>query len=148
MGNWRTVEIKGNVSINQKDGLITYLTTDENWESPSSKDDIFYLQISKTNSICGLNKWINNDGSIDASGNVFERDSQPEDIKNEMITIAENFDGLNVIVNIGDDYESETCVMSLIVKGGKVEVVEPIVKNLEGIGLNQMEINLLKALKG
>jgi hypothetical protein len=146
MGNWRTVEIKGEVKNKAEVSEIrNYLTYDRNtYESAASNDGIYCLQFGE--SLCGINKWIDQSGIIDASGNVWERDCEIEDLKNELETLASKFLSLELTLNAGDDYESENCVASFIVKDGKVEQVDPLVKELNGINQDYMTANLMKML--
>lgn len=145
MGNWRTIEIKGDVSIEEAQKMRKYLKVDKStYESLASQDDIFYLQFS--DGLCGLGEWISNDGSIESVGNVYERNCEVEDLLSEATTLAHNFPTLNILINIGDDYESLNCVGSIIVKNGSSILIDPIVKDLEAIPDEQIALNMLNIL--
>lgn len=145
MGNWRTVELKGNVSNEEAIQMIDYLTVDRNkYESKASDDDIFFLQFGV--GVFGLNRWVEEDGTIDKVGNVFERDCDIDDLEEELNTIASKFTSLEMVLNAGDDYESPVCAASFIVKNGIVERVDPLVSELEGMNRNQIMENFFKQL--
>lgn len=146
MGNWRTVQIIGEVKNYEEVGqLINYLTVDKNnYTSKAYNDDIYYLQFGI--GLCGLNQWVNFNGKINTIGNVFERDCEIEDLEKELNILANKFKSLDITLHVGDDYESLDCVASFIVKNGRVEKHDPLVKEIESISLERMEMNLKKAL--
>jgi len=146
MGNWRTVELKGKVTNRDEiEKMIDYLTVDQNsCTSQAYNDEIFYLQFGT--GLYGINQWINNDGSIDICGNVYERDCAIEDLHNELSILAAKFPSLELILHVGGDYESTECILSFIVKNSEVKKVKPLVNKLNGIDKERAMANFFKAI--
>lgn len=147
MGDWRTIELKGNVH-NEEDvnKIIKYLTVSrETYNSEAYDYGIYYLQFGT--GLCGINQWVNEDGTIDICGNVYERDCEVEDLQSELTILANKFHSLDMVLHVGDNYESKDCVVSFMVKNGKVEKVDPMISELSGIDNGRMMSNLFKALR-
>ena len=145
MGNWRTVQIIGEVKDkNEVDSIIKYLTVGDDYESPASEDDIFYLQFGE--GLCGLNQWVKNNGKINIVGNVYERDCEIEDLEKELKILADKFKSLDIILHTGGEYESLDCIASFEVHNGMVERKEPLIKGLDEFDKDRMQMNLMKAL--
>lgn len=73
------------------------------------------------------------------AGNVFERDCENKDLYNELSILAEAFPSLDIVLHSGSDWESLVCSASFIVKDGKVEMVEPMIKEIKGINEEKVD---------
>lgn len=131
MGNWITVNAIGKVDIEEARVMIDMLKYDnKTYTSIAEKElGVFYLQFGK--GVFGLNQWINEDGSIFAAGNVFERDCDVEDLVNELSALANKFTSLDMELHIGDWYESLKCVATVKVKNGIAKKFEPQIDILQ-----------------
>lgn len=127
MGNWRTVNIIGKMSPEDAKKAINFLSSCEaGYGSPCE-----CLCISK--SMCGLNKWINEDGTIDACGNLSERDFENEDIETALKFIANKYPSTELILHSGSDWESLICSATFHVRDGVVTMVEPEIEELQPV---------------
>lgn len=146
MGNWRTVQLKGSVAPEDAAAIRAYLQVDkQTYESPTSEDDIFFLQFGT--GLCGLNQWVNQDGTIEAVGNVFERGCDLDNLEEELNILAKKFPSLLLMLHAGDDYESKNCVATFIVQQEKVEKSQPLITDLDEISQDQVMINLMNQLR-
>jgi hypothetical protein len=149
MGMWRTIQVEGKITGRSNiDTIIDYLTVDKRtYDSKAyEEDEIFYLQFG--NGVYGINQWIKSDSSIDAVGNVYERDCTIDDLFNELSKLAKKFPTLDMYLHAGDDYESRTCVCSFIIKDGEVSKVEPLINELNEISDEQAMKNFISQLRG
>lgn len=146
MGNWIIVNMEGNVSKEEVNELIKYLKVDKSTYSSLAEEElgVYYLQVSS--GICGLGEWINEDGSISAIGNVYERDCEPEDLFNEVKALCGKFKSLDLTIHVGGDYESISCVATIVGNSERVEKLPPQIAELGEISSDSMKDNFLKAL--
>ena len=70
------------------------------------------------------------DGTIDAKGNVYERDCEVDDLLNELTALSNKFRTLEMLLHIGGDYESTLCKATIKVENGVVELLEPQLKEV------------------
>lgn len=138
MGDWRTVNIKGKISKDEVNAAREFLKSDYYRE-----DSVYYLQFSE--GLCSVGEWVKEDGTIDAIGNVYERDCNNEDLLRELTVLAEKFPTLDIILHSGSNWESLTCSASFVVKDGKCEQKEPMIPELHEISSAQIYTNLAKA---
>lgn len=145
---WRTVQVNGQIKgWKEIDDIITYLTVDkQSYDSPAYEDGVFFLQFGS--GVFGLNKWVEDDGRINAVGNVYERDCTIEDLEKELKIIANKFPKLIMELHAGDDYESKHCVYSFNVFDGIVEKVEPHIRMLDDVDDSKIMKNFINQLRG
>lgn len=122
MGNWRTVDIRGKIDENDVRSIRSYLRAD------SCNYDVYCFSISK--SLCGLNCWIHDDGSINVSANLSERDFDNTDIEIALRILAERYPSLELTLHSGSDYESPLCSATFHVKNGTVQRCDPEVTEI------------------
>lgn len=149
MGNWRTVQVEGKVNPEEAKQMIQSLTP--NWDSETwiqSEDNNRLYFLLHGDGICALGRWVYPNGEIKGQGNVYERNCEIEDLKNELTYLAEKFPSLDMKLHAGADYEDEACVATFIVYNGKVAQVEPMIDKVSGVTPEQMRVNLLKQLGG
>lgn len=138
MGNWTTVNMIGKCNEEDVSALKQAITVNDDYEN--------FHCLSNTGGLCGLNDWA--EEQINAIGNLAERDYDADDIAEELKKLSEIAPSLNLVVHVGGDYESLDCIHTVKCKDGKVDILEPEVKQLMGIPKGQMEGNLLKAMMG
>jgi len=139
MGNWRTVDMKGRMNKAEACELCRELSGDIRWESPAAC-------LSMGNSLCGLNKWVDEYGIIDAVGNLAERDYDNDDIEKALTYIAEKYQSLELVLHSGSDWESLACSATFRVNNGAVERGEPEVDMIREISQNLVAERLIKHL--
>ena len=121
MGNWRTVDMVGHIDQSDVENIRSYLRNDDNEAWCFSMGAI---------SLCGLNQWVNDDGSINVSANLYERDFDNEDIKCALEVLASLFPSLSLTLHSGSDYESTVCSATFHVQNGVVTMHPPEVENI------------------
>lgn len=136
MGNWTTVNIKGTIAPEHVQAVRKHFAKDfmdEGWGCLHG------------GGICGLpNLGTEN---INAAGNLGERDYGAEDVAkecNKVLAFAPSFD---VVVHVGEDYESLEVAATVKKVDGKYQVVAPEVKTIEPISQEMMQANLFKQLR-
>ena len=140
MGNWRTVDMRGHIDVKDVDSICEFLSNDldcgDAWP--------FTMGLS----LCGLNKWVNDDGSIDTVGNLYERDFDNDDIEKALTIIAKRYPSLEMTLHSGSDWESTICSATFRVKNGEVERCEPEVEEIrELVGISIEEYFMRKGWK-
>ena len=98
-------------------------------------------------SLCGLNQWVNDDGSIDVSANLYERDFDNEDIKNALEILASMYPSLSLTLHSGSDYESTVCSATFHVRNGAVVMCPPEVQNIRECRCLSVEEYLIECRK-
>lgn len=137
MGNWRTVNISGQMNPNEARDMISLLSSDMSWDTPAAC-------FGMSRSLCGLNVWVDKiTGAISKSGNLAERDYENEDIEQGLKFLAEKYPSLELTLHSGSDYESLQCSATFIVSNGVVKKLEPQIKNLIPIQMTSI-YDLLK----
>lgn len=121
MGNWRTVDMVGHIDKSDVENIRSYLRSDKNEASCFTMGEP---------SLCGLNQWVNDDGSIDVSANLYERDFDNEDIKYSLEVLASMYPSLSLTLHSGSDYESTVCSATFHVRNGTVVMCPPEVEKI------------------
>lgn len=130
MGNWRTVHLQGSVERADWYGLRARLAVD--YESP-------YWGCLHSGGLFGIQNWAETNtkdvGSrveFSSYGNLGERDFSPEDVAEAVRELmAQVAPSLIVRIDCGGDYESITCVATVITsEDGEVMVMPPMVEQL------------------
>jgi hypothetical protein len=131
MGNWRTVRIIGECGLRDVPALrdVTYI-------SDVMDDDKPWLALCGGNGLCSLGDWAST--KIDVGGNCFERDYSIEDIADHLRQIAAAAPSARLKVHCGDDWESETCIATVVLDDAGVRVEDPEVPEVEGVDGDQM----------
>lgn len=125
MGNWRTVDMRGRIAPEDVADIRRFLSNDRDC------GDAWCFTISL--SLCGLNDWINDDGSIDTSGNLYERDFDNDDIEKALRVLAERYPSLELTLHSGSDWEELECSATFHVKDGVVRRCAPEVEKVRPI---------------
>lgn len=120
MGNWRTVDMTGKIDKCDVDDIRSFLAPD------NANEDVYCFSMSK--SLCSLNCWINDDGSIDVSANLSERGFDNDDIEVALKVLAARYPNLELILHSGSDYEELACTATFHVKNGMVKRCAPEVE--------------------
>lgn len=131
MGNWIRVKIEGNCDAADVVALRKALTLEKDFSN---------FHCLTNGGICGLPNWAAE--SIDAVGNLFERDYDEEDVADTLEELAEIAPSLNVRVHMGEDNEGNKCVATVGIRGGKSYIVEPEIEEIPEIDQEQMLENL------
>ena len=145
MGNWRTVHIVGTCA--EVDVLALSAAVDMNrWLIALDKgDDIdrFHCLLGGSG-LMGLPNWASE--SIDAVGNLAERDYGVEVVRDTLERLARIAPSLAVVVHCGGDFENTTCTASVVLKEGKAEIHLPQVADVGSLTNEQIQRNFLKTL--
>lgn len=133
MGNWRTVNIVGQVAEAEVAALRAALVYDlDNW------DNFGPLAFAADRpGLAGLGDWVR--PRISAHGNLAERDYSVEDVAEALRRLLLVAPSLDVRVHCGGDWESEECVATVTASGGQVRVGPPLVAVVVSVGDVVME---------
>lgn len=126
MGNWRTVNMTGSMSAEEAADCRKILDGWEGFETPAACFSMF-------KSICGINWWVKENGTIEAYGNLAERDFDNDDIETGLKFLAEKYPSMELTLHSGSDWESLTCSATFVVKNGEVQRLAPQVEELKPI---------------
>ena len=135
MGNWRTVNITGQMNSDEALAMIGELSSENAWDSPAA-----CFKMSR--SLAGLNQWVKEDGTINAIGNLAERDFDNDDIEQGLNYLAGLYPSLHLTLHSGSDWESLVCSATFHVKDGSVERSTPEVDTLQEISPDLMTARL------
>ena len=128
MGNWRRVHIQGSCDYSEIQILKSAITYNRNTLEG------FHCLVN--GGICGLPNWASE--SINAVGNLAERDYDEFDIEEALLEISVKVPSLSVKVHLGNDNESNDCVNTIILNNGSVEIKDPEVSKIPEISESQM----------
>jgi len=112
MGNWRTVDMTGKIERSDVADIRKFLSKD------TLCGEAWCFTIGK--SLCGLNCWVNDDGSIDVSANLYERDFDNDDIEAALKVLADRYKSLELTLHSGSDYEELECTATFHINNGIV----------------------------
>ena len=135
MGNWRRVQIVGHCSRNDIIALSKALDPGKDFEN-------YHCLVN--GGLCGLPMWATE--SINAVGNLAERNYTPKDVAEQLKELALIAPSLSVKIHCGDNYESETCVSTVKLDDGKVEIMPPEIEKIPEIPEAQIAANFIEQL--
>ena len=151
MGNWRTVNISGHIGADEIDAARELLTRAANYDSWMYDDgeneeicSLFCLAFGE--GLCGLRDWIRPNGTINAVGNLHERDFDNDDIEKALSILAKRFPTLELTLHSGDDWESLHCTATFHVKDGECKRCPPEIEELSEISSESIMENLWATL--
>jgi hypothetical protein len=152
MGNWRRVHIVGGMLAEEVDALVKELDQRPKYGMVivGRKDNFDEDQVKKfgplsiTGGLCEFGSWPA--PSINAVGNLAERDYDPDDVARHLGQLALVAPSLGVVVHCGGDYEADECVASVVLLEGVVAIHPPGIPEVKDLVPMQMENNLLRAL--
>lgn len=148
MGNWRTVNVIGNVSEEEAIPMRQILASKNNWDENIDYNSLPPIDCFKfVDSLCGLDEWVKPNGNINAIGNLAERDYDNDDIEKALKYLAEKFPSLELTLHSGSDYEDLTCSATFIVKDGKVIKEKPQIEKLQEINQDMMFGRMMRMLR-
>lgn len=129
IGNWRTVNIKGNMSCHEAFAMSSLLSNKFN---KPSDDPSFCLHFEDSRySGRGLGRWVSERGAIDGRGNLYERGFNNDDIEAALTYLAAKFPSLSLTLHSGDDFEDLKCTATFHVSGGVCKRCEPEVEYIK-----------------
>jgi hypothetical protein len=140
VGNWRTVNIVGQVAEVEVAALRAVLVyNSDNWDNfgPLAFDV-------ERPSLAGLGDWVR--PQIFACGNLAERDYSVEDVAEAIRRLLTVAPSLDVQVHCGGDWESAECVATVTASGGQVRVCPPQVTSVAPVGDDVAAGRLLRAM--
>ena len=117
MGNWRTVDMKGSIDKESVRDIRSFLSVERLRKCEGATGTMCFTM---GHSLCGLNRWVNDDGSIDVSANLYERDFDNDDIEKALNILAKRYPSLSLTLHSGSDWESLACSATFHVKDGIV----------------------------
>lgn len=124
MGNWRRVHIVG--SVEPKDVVSLLLVID--LSDPRRLEYVDFHCLAHTAGLGSLPMWALPD--INARGNLAERNYTVQDVADTLEMLAGHAPTLDVKAHVGDAYESEECVATVVLKDGQVEIRDPEVEQV------------------
>jgi len=127
MGNWRTVNIVGSIAPEHVEPLRKHITGAYDDLSSDAWENFGPLTI--VEGLCGLNDWVGE--KVNAAGNLAERDYDVEDVADHLRKLLAVAPSMSLLVHCGDEWESTTCVATVVVRDGEVRVDEPHVQAVE-----------------
>ena len=135
MGNWRRVQIIGTCDKDEVYKLRKAI----------SATSTFHC-LSCTQGICGLGDWAKE--NINVVGNLSERDYHPVDILSTLHKyIIPEVPSLELIIRIGDNNESDTCIGVIKLKNELVEYLSPDINKMPEIPKNCVRKSMHKAMR-
>jgi hypothetical protein len=153
MGNWRTVQIVGGMLAEEVHALREELNQvlRPGWGGGFSHryaQDNAQLEkfgpLSNTGGLCGIGDWPA--PSINAVGNLAERDYSPCDVADHLEKLRKVAPSLGVMIHCGGERESPLCGVTVVLLEGRIEELPPMIKTLGDIPKLQIENNMLRAL--
>lgn len=151
MGNWRTVNISGHIGADEIDAareLLTRAADYDSWMYGDGENEelcsLFCLAFGE--GLCGLRDWIRPSGTINAVGNLHERDFDNDDIEKALSILAKRFPTLELTLHSGDDWESLHCTATFHVKDGECKRCPPEIEELSEISSESIMENLWATL--
>lgn len=140
MGNWTRIHMIGNARKEDAERLQNWLSLD--FESPR-------WGCLHNGGIAGLPNWGTTD--INVVGNLGERDFDINDIRDELIRATAFAPSLELYVHVGDAYESNTCIHTIMVSQKKVIIKAPEVSTIPEISPGQIaemvQMQIIQQLK-
>lgn len=144
MGNWRTVTLVGTVDAAEVAPLIDHLTY--SYDEPGGFDNFGPLSFNSDQpGLAGLGCWVQ--PAVAASGNLAERDYDPESVAETLRELMEIAPSLELKVHCGGDWESEQCIATITAHAGQVTVGPPEVATVSGATQEDMMSRLMQNLR-
>lgn len=141
LGNWRIVQVKGNIKDRVdrhfiREYLYTLSMHGRQFKSEAYlKENVFFLQMYE-NVGQGLGMWIHENGKINGCGTLYERGGTVEGLRDEISILAKKFDSMELVMHVGEDFQSHKCEASIIVKDGKATISAPMIQTLRNTDYN------------
>jgi hypothetical protein len=135
MGNWTRVKITGSMAPEHVAALSNHLAADfmdKRWGCLHN------------GGICGLPNWAA--VTIDALGNLGERDYGPQSIAEELEKMAGIAPSLSAKVHVGSDYEKPECVATVTLADGKATIGPAEIAMIPDLNEGHMMAGLLRQL--
>ena len=123
MGNWRSISIVGTCDESEVEALEKAITYGEDYSN-------FHCLVN-TGGLGSLGNWARS--SINAMGNLSERDYSVEDVAERLRLIAETAPSLAVKVHCGGDWESKDCVATVTLQDGTTAIGEPEIDTIPAL---------------
>lgn len=139
MGNWTTVNIIGTCPADELPKLHQFVNAykdNDNW-------DMFHC-LCNTGGLAGLGDWTGT--TINAKGNLAERDYSYDSVAEELQKIGQMCPTADIKVHVGGDHETLTCIKTVHLQNGTVEIKEPEIHQLEDMSHEQFRANFFKAI--
>jgi hypothetical protein len=151
MGNWRRVHIVGGMLAEEVDALKAEIDQVFIGGFVHKRQDHMgrlkhFGPLSYTGGLCGIGSWPA--PSINAVGNLAERDYTPHAVALHLSRLAEVAPSLGVMVHCGGDRESDECIATVVLLERQAVVRPPEVVRVPDTPPMQVEINLLRQLLG
>lgn len=140
MGDWRRVHLVGTCDPADVPALRENIAFDLSAEDLSN-----FHSLSSGGGIAGLPIWAA--PTINAVGNLAERNYDAEDVRNALERLAKIAPSLTVKAHLGDHYEADECVDTITLEGGKASVGPPEVESIPDIPESQMMANFERQMR-
>ena len=128
----------GSVNPDERAALAEWVNTGHDYER-------FHPLCFYGPSIGGLGRWAEA-SEINALGNLSERDFGPEDVAEALRAAVKVAPSLTLVVNLGADYEEESCIATVVVKNGEVTVMPPGQPTVPDVDTASMRARILETM--
>lgn len=135
MGNWTRVQLTGTCDQSEVPTLRAALDPGKNYEN-------FHPLV--CGGVCGLPNWAAE--SINATGNLAERDYGVSDVERTLSELAIKCPSLAVKAHVGGDNESDECVGTVTLANGIATAGPAEIDSIPEINQADMRNNLLRQL--
>lgn len=136
MGDWRRVQVIGSCAAEEVPALREAL-------DPGLDYHNFHCLV--CGGIAGLPNWAGE--SINAVGNLAERNYDERAVAKTLEQLAKKAPSLAVKVHVGEAYEEDTCVATVVLEQGAVTINPPEIGAIPQQSDGQMESNFMNALR-
>lgn len=150
MGNWRTVKMIGTCDPAEVPALLAEVRCYKDADHLPISDPAWSAAMRKitcltfNGGLAGLPCWPA--ATIDAFGNLFERDFTPENVLWALEQYAAVAPSLALKVHCGDDWEATNCVATVTLVAGVATIGPPEIPDVGAFNPADLERNLFAAL--
>lgn len=134
MGNWRTVRIVGTCAASDLSALRRVVSDEDNFHC------LGYYGVS----LMGIGNWPAQ--SMDAVGNLAERDYSVEDVRTTLEELAKAAPTLALRVHCGGELEDTACIATVTLVGGVAVIGPPLIEDVGKVTPEEIRARMMRAL--
>lgn len=138
MGNWRTVNLRGQMAEADIEKANEFLNPGEDYRH--------WTCMSFSSGLAGLGHWPAE--VINADGNLSERDYSVDDVAETLRDLVKVAPSLELKVHCGGEYESEECLATVTVANGEVSIGAPEVPKVKAASMDSVMGRLFGHMHG
>lgn len=141
MGDWRRVRIAGEIrNLEDIDRLKRAIDMRQMHIEPT----VGFGPLTVVGGICGMPLWPA--PTFDVTGNLAERGYDEESVKEHLKKLGDVAESLTCKVHVGEAYEEDKCVATVILDDEGCRIVEPEIPSIPALDDAQMQRNMMRAL--